>query len=199
MARRAVRPRASSRRAGAGAGARPHDAWLGGAMMRRVVTAIVGLLAVGAVQAGCANTAEPDAYGNVEATEVVVGAEAAGRLVSYTAVEGAALAAGAVAATIDAEQLGYERLQLTAQRDATASRGLEVRQQIAALESQRSAIAAQRDAGTAQRAALAAQLEIARRSHERIKRLFDQQAATAQQLDQAERDERTLVHQLAAQ
>ena len=167
--------------------------------MRRVNHAIAGLLAIGLAQGGCAKKAEPDAYGNVEATEVVVGAEAAGRLVTYTAVEGGTIAAGAVVATIDAAQLGFEREQLSAQRNATASRVVEVRQQIASLDSQRSASVAQRDAGKAQREALAAQLEIARRAHERTKRLFDQQAATAQQLDQAERDERTLLNQLAAQ
>ena len=39
----------------------------------------VTTLALGA----CSRRVEPDAYGNVEATEVVVGAEASGRLVSY--------------------------------------------------------------------------------------------------------------------
>jgi len=167
--------------------------------MGRISRAVVAVAALGLVHAGCARQAEPDAYGNVEATEVVVGAEAAGRLVTYTAVEGATVAAGAVVATIDAAQLGFEREQLAAQRNAAASRGLEVRQQIAALESQRRAVAAQRDAGKAERDALAAQLEIARRTHARTRRLFDQQAATAQQLDQAERDERTLVSRVAAQ
>jgi len=167
--------------------------------MRRVNCAVAGLVAIGLAQAGCAKQAEPDAYGNVEATEVVVGAESAGRLVTYSPVEGGTVAAGAVVATIDAAQLGFEREQMVAQRNATASRAVEVRQQMASLESQRSAGVARRDAGKAQREALAAQLEIARRSHERTKRLFDQQAATAQQLDQAERDERTLVSQLAAQ
>ena len=46
---------------------------------------------------------------------------------------------------------------------ATASRAVEVRRQIASLDSQRSASVAQRDAGKAQREALAAQLDIARR------------------------------------
>jgi membrane fusion protein YbhG len=46
---------------------------------------------------------------------------------------------------------------------------------------------------------LASQLEIARRAQQRTQRLFAQQAATAQQLDQAEREVRTLEHQLEAQ
>jgi HlyD family secretion protein len=150
-------------------------------------------------QSGCAQRAEPDAYGNVEATEVVVGAEASGRLVTYTVAEGAAVAANAVVGTIDAAQLGYEREQLAAQQEAARSRVNEVRQQVSALEAQHGAAVAQRDAGKAQRDALAVQLEIAKRAHERTVGLFDQQAATAQQLDQAERDQRVLSNQIAAQ
>jgi HlyD family secretion protein len=167
--------------------------------MRRIEAATAALLTMAIAHAGCARKAEPDAYGNVEATEVVVGAEAAGRLLTYLAVEGGTVAAGTVVATIDAAQLGFEREQLAAQRTAASSRVGEVRQQIAALDSQRSAIVAQRDAGKAQREALSAQLEIAKRAHQRTRRLFDQQAATAQQLDQVERDERTLTNQIAAQ
>jgi HlyD family secretion protein len=158
-----------------------------------------GLLLALLLQVGCARTPAPDAYGNVEATEVVVGAEASGRLLTYAVAEGAAVQAGAVVATIDAAQLGFERDQLAAQHTAARSRIDEVQQQISALESQRGSAVAQRDAAKAQRDALAAQLEIARRAHQRTRRLFDQQAATSQQLDQVERDERVLGSQIAAQ
>jgi HlyD family secretion protein len=161
--------------------------------------AAAGVVIAVLLQGGCARPAEPDAYGNVEATEVVVGAEASGRLLTYSVVEGAAVQAGAVVATIDAAQLGFERDQLAAQHTATRSRIDEVQQQISALESQRGSAVAQRDAAKAQRAALAAQLEIAGRAHARTRRLFDQQAATSQQLDQVERDERVLGSQIAAQ
>jgi HlyD family secretion protein len=167
-------------------------------MMRRIDNAFAVLL-LASVLAGCAKKAEPDAYGNVEATEVVVGAEATGRLLTYTVTDGQAVQAGLIVATIDAVQLNFERDQLAAQQTATRSRAGEVRQQIAALESQRGIAVAQRDAARAQRDVLTAQLEIARRSHQRTQRLFDQQAATAQQLDQAERDERVLANQVAAQ
>jgi HlyD family secretion protein len=167
-------------------------------MRRMELAATVASLAL-VVQCGCAQPVQPDAYGNVEATEVVVGAETSGRLVTYTVTEGVAVAANAVVGTIDAAQLGYERDQLAAQQEAAKSRVNEVRQQVSALEAQHGAAVAQRDAGKAQRGALAAQLEIATRAHERTTRLFDQQAATAQQLDQAERDERVLGNQIAAQ
>jgi membrane fusion protein YbhG len=167
--------------------------------MRRTELAAAAVSLGLLVQCGCAKGAQPDAYGNVEATEVVVGAEASGRLLTFTVADGTAVAANTVVATIDAAQLGYEREQLAAQQEAAQSRVNEVRQQISVLEAQRGAAVAQRDAGRAQRGALAAQLEIAKRTHERTKRLFDQQAATAQQLDQAERDERVLTNQIAAQ
>jgi HlyD family secretion protein len=165
----------------------------------RPIDHAIAVLVLASMIGACARKAEPDAYGNVEATEVVVGAEATGRLLAYTVTDGQAVQAGLVVGTIDAVQLNYERDQLAAQQTATRSRAGEVRQQIAALESQRGVAVAQRDAARAQRDALSAQLEIARRAHQRTQRLFDQQAATAQQLDQAERDERVLANQLAAQ
>jgi membrane fusion protein YbhG len=158
-----------------------------------------GVLLIGLTAAACSRAPQPDAYGNVEATEVVVSAEAAGRLVSYTVAEGQRLASGAMVATIDATQLNIEHEQASAQRGATASRVNEVRQQIAALEAQRAAAAAQRDAAKAQRDALVSQHEIARRAYDRTNRLYAEQAATAQQLDQTERDYRVLGDQIKAQ
>jgi len=159
----------------------------------------LGALAACVLTIACSRPPQPDAYGNVEATEVVVSAEAAGRLVSYSVVEGQTLAAGAVVAAIDATQLNIEREQATAQRSATASRVDEVRRQMASLDAQRAAAAAQRDAAKAQRDALVSQHEIAKRAYERTNRLFAEQAATSQQLDQAERDYRVLGDQIKAQ
>jgi HlyD family secretion protein len=160
-----------------------------------VAGAVAAFLAIGA----CSRRAEPDAYGNVEATEVIVGAEASGRLVSYTVNDGDKLAAGATVGAIDATQISLERDQLAAQHAATASRVNEVRQQIQGLEAQRGATAAQRDAARAQRDALVSQHEIAKRAYDRTNRLVAQQAATTQQLDQAERDYRVLGDQIKAQ
>jgi HlyD family secretion protein len=63
---------------------------------------------------------------------------------------------------------------------------------------QRTASASRVDEVTKQAGVFESQLVIARRAYERMKRLFEQQAATAQQLDQAERDYRTLVAQIEA-
>jgi HlyD family secretion protein len=149
--------------------------------------------------AACSQEQGPDAYGNVEATEVVVSAQAGGQLTSFTPQEGQALEAGVVVATIDSSDLALQRDQAAAQRQVNASRVTEVARQVPVIEAQRAAAQAQRDAASAQRAALASQLEIARRAHERTQRLLAQQAATAQQLDQTERDVRTLESQLKAQ
>ena len=167
--------------------------------MRRLELTAAGLVLAAIAASGCARGVEPDAYGNVEATEVVVGAEATGRLLTFTVSGGEKLSAGAGVGTIDATQLNLEREHVGAQRAATAARVNEVRQQIAGLEAQRGAAVAQRDAAQAQREALVAQQEIAKRGYDRATRLFAEQAATAQQLDQAEREYRVLGEQINAQ
>jgi HlyD family secretion protein len=142
--------------------------------------------------AGCGREPEPDAYGNVEAIAVVVGAEVSGRLLSFTVEEGHRLAAQTTVGAIDRTQLDLQREQLAAQRAASAARVAEIGPQIEALQ-------AQREAARAQRAALEAQHEIAQRAYGRVQRLYAQQAATAPQLDQAEREVRTLAEQIKAQ
>ncbi|HEY7288084.1 MAG TPA: efflux RND transporter periplasmic adaptor subunit [Vicinamibacterales bacterium] len=167
--------------------------------MRRTWTALASVLVAVTTTGACSRAAKPDAYGNVEATEVVVGAEATGRLVSFDVTEGRKLDVDAIVGSIDSTELALERDQLTAQRGANSSRVNEVARQIDVLQAQRDAAAAQRDAARAQKAVLEAQHDVARRAYERTRRLFDQQAATAQQLDQAERDYRVLEQQIKAQ
>jgi HlyD family secretion protein len=84
---------------------------------------------------------------------------------------------GAVVALIDTTQLALEARQLAAQRAATGARGTEVGEQLRVLQVQHA---------------------IARRAYERTRRLHAQQAATAAQLDQAERDFRALGAQIEA-
>jgi HlyD family secretion protein len=144
----------------------------------RVTKSVRPLAAAAALLlAACGGAPEADAYGNFEAEEVVVSAQSSGQIQSFTPVEGATLAAGAAVALIDPTQLGLERDQLLAQRGAVAARRAEVAQQLGALELQR---------------------EIAQRGWERTRRLHAEQAATATQLDQAERESRTLGAQVEA-
>ena len=139
--------------------------------MRRLLFSLLTLTAA------CNRDEEPDAYGTFEANEVVVSAQTTGQLLTFTPVEGAQIARGAIIAIVDTAQLSLERQQLIAQRQATGSRGDEISRQISVLEVQRT---------------------IARRTYERTRRLFEEKAATAQQLDQAERDYRVLGAQIEA-
>ncbi len=134
------------------------------------------LLSISLVSA-CNRSKQPDAYGTFEATEVVVSTLATGQLLSFTPTEGSKLSRGALVGLVDTTQLALQRQQLVAQREATQSRVIEAGQQVNVLEVQRA---------------------IAQRNYERTRRLFDQRAATAQQLDQAERDYKTLVAQIGA-
>jgi HlyD family secretion protein len=134
------------------------------------------LAAIAAIAVACGDE-EPDAFGNFEATEVVVSPQASGQLLWFTPSEGVPLPAGVIVGVVDTTQLALERQQVIAQREATGARMAEVNRQIGVLAVQR---------------------EISQRTYERTRRLFAEQAATAQQLDQAERDYRVLGAQIEA-
>lgn len=130
-----------------------------------------------AVVAACNRGQKPDAYGNFEADEVVVSAQTTGQLLWFSPTEGSQLHSGDAVALVDTMQLALERKQIMAQRDATGARANEVTEQIGVLDVQR---------------------DVALRNYERTKRLFEQHAATAQQLDQAEREYKVLIAQIEA-
>ena len=138
----------------------------------RTVYGVAGVIMLFA----CSKPPEPDAYGHLEATETVVSAQSSGQLEQFIPVEGARIVAGASAAVVDTSTLVLQLRQVAAQRSASAARVTEVAHQIDVF---------------------GAQAPIAERSLARARRLFAQQAGTAQQLDQAERDYRTLVAQRA--
>lgn len=138
---------------------------------------IVLVLCAVASASGCSTTPAADAYGNFEATEVVVSAQTTGQIQRFTAVEGGQLARGAEVALIDTTQLALQRKQLIAQRDAANARTAQASRELRVLLAQR---------------------DVSQRAYERTKRLHAEQAATAQQLDQAERDYRVLLAQIAA-
>ena len=125
----------------------------------------------------CRGEPQPEAYGNFEATEVVVSAETTGRIEDFRPVEGMPLARGEIAVVIDTVQLALERRQIEAQRSAVASRQTEAAEQIEVL---------------------GVRAEIARRAYERTRRLHAARAATSQQLDQTEGEYRTLLAQIEA-
>jgi HlyD family secretion protein len=145
----------------------------------RAVTAarIVLVACVALSLGGCGGDDEPDAYGNFEATETVVSAETGGSLLWFTPVEGQRVAPGPTLGVIDTTDLALDREQLGAQRTAVRARVSEADRQIGVLAVQR---------------------EISGRTYARTRRLFAEQAATAQQMDQAERDYRVLGEQIGA-
>lgn len=135
----------------------------------------ISFLLAGVVLSACHDSNQPDAYGNFETTEVVVSAETSGQLLWFKADEGLPIGSGQLVGVIDTTQLALQQRQLAAQRSAGAARVNEVGQQLDALRVQQ---------------------EIAHRNYERVQRLFGEQAATAQQLDQAERDYKVLTEQV---
>jgi HlyD family secretion protein len=86
--------------------------------------------ALAAGLAGCSKAQVPDAYGNVEAEEVVVGAQAGGQLLQFVPEEGSVLTAGATVAVIDTVPLVLQLRQYQSQRAANASHQTEVGQQM---------------------------------------------------------------------
>ena len=140
---------------------------------RSAATAVV----VGFIAAGCRAAPKPDAYGNFEATEVVVSAQTTGQIQRFTPVDGMQLARGAEVALVDTTQLALQQRQIDAQRNAANERDTEAARQLKVLLVQR---------------------DVSQRAYERTQRLHAEQAATSQQLDQAERDYRTLLAQIEA-
>jgi HlyD family secretion protein len=169
------------------------------AARRRRLARCVVFITAALFAASCSRAEEPDAYGNVETTQVTVSAETAGRLVAFEVREGQMLAASAEVGRINPSELELQRAQAEAQREVSESRIDEATRQQPIVEAQRSAAAAQVEAARAQLGAITSQLAIAQRALDRTKRLVDQSAATTQQLDQAERDVRVLEEQQRAQ
>lgn len=81
----------------------------------------------------CGRGNDFDATGTFEATEVVVSAEAAGRILSFDAEEGDAVQAGRQIGAIDTVQLYLQKLQLERQRASVISNRPDIRKQAAAL------------------------------------------------------------------
>ncbi|HET9424202.1 MAG TPA: HlyD family efflux transporter periplasmic adaptor subunit [Gemmatimonadaceae bacterium] len=135
------------------------------------------ILILAATTASCRKESAPDAYGNFEADEVTVSSQASGELRSFTPAEGTRLERGAIIGTVDTVQLSLDLAQLLAQRQATGARVAAAEEQVGVLE---------------------AQVGISKRAYDRTLRLAEEKAATAQQVDQAERDYRTLVAQIEA-
>lgn len=84
----------------------------------------------------CSRGGDFDATGTFEATEVVVSAEAAGRIFSFDIEEGDILSADNQIGTIDTVQLYLQKLQLERQQASVRSNRPDIRKQAASLREQ---------------------------------------------------------------
>lgn len=133
---------------------------------------------------GCNSDNDPaDAYGNFEAVETTVSAQATGELQKFTVQEGESLDSGQTVGRIDTEQLELRKAQLLASKRAIQSRTPNVSAQLSPYEQQ---IAVQQQ-----------QRKHLRREQERSQNLVAAGAATAKQLDDINAQLETLDRQIA--
>lgn len=129
-----------------------------------------------ALLGGCtSNDALPDAWGNFEATEVVVSSEVSGQLLQWSVDEGMLFDEGVIVGIADTLQASLQRDQLWAQIGVVRSR-------LAANDAQADVIREQRS--------------ITQREQARLQALFEDRAATQQQLDDVDGQIRVLDRQL---
>lgn len=142
--------------------------------MKRITFLLVSVLLV-----ACSNQSETsDASGSFEATEIVVSAEANGKLLELNFEEGQVVNDGELLGKIDSTQLYLKRLQLLSNVSAVGKRRLDVNKQIAAIEEQ---IATQK------------------RERQRVERLIAAKSGNQKQLDDINASIAVLEKQLAAQ
>ena len=123
-------------------------------------------------------TPEYDATGTFEATDVVVSAEASGRILGLDVEEGTILKAGQEAGIIDTVQLYLKKLQLEAGVKSVEGQRPDILKQVAATKEQ---------------------IVQAQRERDRVANLLRVGAANQKQLDDAESLLKVLRKQLAAQ
>ncbi|HUM46049.1 MAG TPA: HlyD family efflux transporter periplasmic adaptor subunit [Chitinophagales bacterium] len=124
---------------------------------------ISSLLLIATIIGSCSSDNESaDAYGNFEATEIMVAAQASGPLLVFDIYEGQLLKAGQIVGYIDTTALDLKRNQLNAQREAVTSKNPGVAAQIAVLNQQ---------------------MKNAKVDQQRIQNMFNEGAATQKQLD----------------
>ena len=128
--------------------------------------------------AACGRSGDFDATGTFEATEVVVSAEATGRILRFDAEEGDVLEVGRQVGAIDTVQLYLQKLQLERQRASVVSNRPDIAKQAASLREQ---IAKQQT------------------ERRRVENLLRDGAATTKQLDDIDAQIKVLNGQLEAQ
>ena len=140
---------------------------------------LLGLCSLLALFSACGNGAPKyDATGTFETTEVLVSAEASGRLLHFDIEEGMLLKAGEEVGVVDTVQLYLKKLQLEASIKSVEEQRPDILKQVAATKEQISA---------------------AQRERNRVANLLKVGAANQKQLDDAEDQLEVLRKQLVAQ
>lgn len=116
-----------------------------------------------------------DAYGNFETDETIVSSEMTGKLNSFSVELGDQVEAGQLLAVVDTSQLSLQIKQLDAQQEAVATKKVNLQAQVELLKEQIS------------------NLQI---TQNRVHSLFDDNAATQQQVDDVDGQMRVLEKQL---
>ncbi|PRX43829.1 HlyD family secretion protein [Salegentibacter salegens] len=125
---------------------------------------IIIAASVFSVLISCSDTEKADGYGNFEATEITVSAEANGKLQFLEVDEGEVLEKGLLVGLVDTLQLYLNKQQLLASKETVASKSGGVWSQVSVFQEQ---------------------LQTAKSEQQRVKNMFDESAATQRQLDQA--------------
>lgn len=126
----------------------------------------------------CNSTSEFDATGTFEATEIIVSAEANGKLFFLNVEEGTRLTRGAEVGLVDTVQLFLKKLQLQASMKSVEKQRPDIRKQIAATKEQ---------------------IATAKRERARVENLLKANAANQKQLDDWDSQLIVLQRQLDAQ
>jgi len=123
------------------------------------------------------NDKRSDAYGNFEAVETIVSAEATGKLVDFNIEEGQVLEKDVTVGNIDADQLSLKRQQLEAQKNTIKTKFKNVFSQINVYQEQK---------------------RVSQVEKNRIEKLLKDEAATTKQLDDINGNINVLDKQIAA-
>ncbi len=124
---------------------------------------LVGIALVGTITSCNSSSDRADAYGNFEAKEVIISAEAMGKVLSLTLEEGDQLAKDKVVGLIDTIDLHLNKQQLLANKSGVTAKSANVLSQITVLRTQ---------------------LKTAQSEQGRVSNMFKNEAATQRQLDE---------------
>jgi HlyD family secretion protein len=132
-------------------------------MKRIQLKLLIGFALMGVLSSCNSSADRADAYGNFEAKEVIISAEAMGKVLSFTIEEGQQIPKGAIVGLIDTIDLHLNKKQVLASKAVIASKSMQVLSQIAVLKSQ---------------------LKTTKTEQQRVSNMFKNEAATQRQLDE---------------